>query len=260
MRSLTEFEVLEYKLSIFRWLNRLCSIKPPDLVYSGLSNTQTVLRNNWNYLAEFFLEIVFFLAGGGGGGGGAPNTPGTGYIFFTLLYCFMYSGMMVQSRVFFWNRNDIYWDYSNVPPYSDTYLQLPGMGIFGLLFRASKIQYLDLDRLPALRSMCKLDLSHSQLYKLPDVIGSLPCLTHLFLNDNHLSSLQPEIIRRLVNLQELDLRNNQLNDCSLVITELSSLQRLSVQGNPLNNDETRKLMKLAHSERWIDIAGECKIL
>ena len=85
IRSLTEFEVLKYKLSIFRWLNRLCSIKPPDRVYSGLSNTHTVLRNNWNCLAEFFLD--FF---GGGVGEGDCNTPGTGYIFFTLLYCFMY--------------------------------------------------------------------------------------------------------------------------------------------------------------------------
>ena len=153
------------------------------------------------------------------------NTPCTGYIFFTLLYCFMYLGMMLQSRVIF-----------------------------------LKILHSNLDRLPALRSICKLDLSHCRLNGLPEAIGSLPSLTHLFLNDNHLSSLQPDIIRRLVNLQELDLRNNQLEDFSLVITELSCLQRLSVQGNPLKTDETRKLMKLANNERWIDIAGECKIL
>ena len=109
-------------------------------------------------------------------------------------------------------------------------------------------------------SLCKLDLSHSILYELPESIGSLLSLTHLFLNDNFLSSLQPIIIRRLVNLQELDLRNNKLNNFSLDITELSCLRRLSVQGNPLKDDETRKLMKLAHNERWIDIAGECKIV
>ena len=109
-------------------------------------------------------------------------------------------------------------------------------------------------------SLRKLDLSHNQLHKLPESIGSLLSLTHLFLNDNYLSSLQPEIIRPLVNLQELDLRNNQLNNFSLDISELSCLRRLSVQGNPLKDDETRKLMKLANNERWIDIAGECKIL
>ena len=107
-------------------------------------------------------------------------------------------------------------------------------------------------------TLCKLDLSHNQLSQLPKAIGSLLSLTHLFLNDNNLSSLQPIIIRRLVNLQELDLRNNKLNNFSLDITELRCLRRLSVQGNPLKDDETRKLMKLAYNERWIDIAGECK--
>ena len=109
-------------------------------------------------------------------------------------------------------------------------------------------------------SLSKLDLSHNELHETPEAIGSLPSLTHLFLNDNYLSSLQPEIIRRLVNLQELDLRNNKFNDFSLDITELSCLQRLSVQGNPLKDDEKRKLMMLALEKRWIDIAGECKIL
>ena len=145
------------------------------------------------------------------------------------------------------------------------------------LERLPKVQEIDLSyqgisRLPSFRldmelftlrrfrSLCKLDLSHSQLDKLPASIGFLLSLTHLFLNDNYLSSLEPTIIRRLVNLQELDLRNNKLNNFSLDITELSCLRRLSVQGNPLKDDETRKLMKLAHNERWIDIAGECKIL
>ena len=109
-------------------------------------------------------------------------------------------------------------------------------------------------------SLCKLDLSHNQLFEIPESICFVLSLTHLFLNDNYLSSLQSKIIRRLVNLQELDLRNNKLTNFSLDITELSCLRRLSVQGNPLKDDETRKLMKLAHNKRWIDIAGECKIL
>ncbi|CAH3113512.1 unnamed protein product, partial [Porites lobata] len=104
-------------------------------------------------------------------------------------------GMMVQSRVLVWNRNVLL----SSP--------LPLMEIYGIPLTISPIENLDLDvldRTPALRSICKLDLSHSQLYGLPEAIGSLPSLTHLFLSDNHLSSLQPEIIRTLVNLQELD--------------------------------------------------------
>ena len=165
---------------------------------------------------------------------------------------------MVQSRVFFWSWS--VYVYCDSLLSSEATLPVLTMETSGHLWRASKNNRLDLYRLRALRSMCKLDLSHSQLYVLPRAIGSLPSLTHLFLNDNYLSSLQPEIIRGLVNLQELDLRNNQLKDFSSVITELSCLRRLSVQGNPLKDDETRKLMKLAHSERWIDIAGECKSL
>ena len=136
--------------------------------------------------------------------------------------------------------------------------------------RLTKVQEIDLSFAPVLdmellllgvsRSLCKLDLSHNKLFELPESIGSLLSLTHLFLNDNYLSSLQPIIIRRLVNLQELDLRNNKFNDFSLDFTELSCLRRLSVQGNPLKGDERRKLKNLAHNERWIDIAGECKIL
>ena len=196
--------------------------------------------------------------GRGRGWGGGCNTPGTGYIFFTLLYCFMYSGMMVQSRVMIWNRNIPYLE-NYVPPD----WPIPTGKIYGIPLTISPIENSDsdvLDRTPALRSICKLDLSHSQLYRLPEAIGSLPSLTHLFLNDNHLLSLRSEIIRRLVNLQELDLRNNLLNGFSFDFTELSCLQRLSLQGNPLKHDERRKLMKLAHNKRWIDIAGECKIL
>ena len=166
----------------------------------------------------------------------------------------MYLGLMLQSRVFFWSWSVYIYCKSQLS--SEATLPVLTMETDDLLLN----NRLALDRLRALRSMCKLDLSHSKLYVLPRAIGSLPSLTHLFLNDNYLSSLQPEIIRGLVNLQELDLRNNQLKDFSSVITELSCLRRLSVQGNPLKDDETRKLMKLAHSERWIDIAGECKIL
>ena len=125
---------------------------------------------------------------------------------------------------------------------------------------SERSMYFDSLNLGVFCSLCKLDLSHNQLFELPISISSLLSLTHLFLNDNRLFSLQPIIIRQLAKLQELDLRNNKLYNFSLDITELSCLRRLSVQGNPLKDDETRKLMKLAHNERWIDIAGECKIL
>ena len=182
-----------------------------------------------------------------------------GYSNFLHQFVFIFLGLMVQSLVLCRENMFMVKDETDMLRREEA------------LARVEKVQEMDLSYqvmsfggsffdFSALCSLCKLDLSHNQLYELPEAIGSLLSLTHLFLNDNYLSSLQPIIIRRLVNLQELDLRNNKLNNFSLNITELSCLRRLSVQGNPLKDAETRKLMKLANNERWIDIAGECKIL
>ena len=182
-----------------------------------------------------------------------------GYSNFLHQFVFIFLGLMVQSLVLCRENMFMVKDETDMLRREEA------------LARVEKVQEMDLSYqvmsfggpffdFSALCSLCKLDLSHNQLHELPEAIGSLLSLTHLFLNDNYLSSLQPIIIRRLVNLQELDLRNNKLNNFSLDVTELSCLRKLSVQGNPLKDDETRKLMKLAHNERWIDIAGECKIL
>ena len=189
-----------------------------------------------------------------------------GYSNFLHQFVFVFLGLMLQSLVLCReNRHAFLFNMVMVMDEPDMLRRIEALA------RVEKVQEMDLSYqvisfggpffdFSALCSLCKLDLSHNQLDKLPASIGSLLSLTHLFLNDNYLSSLQPIIIRRLVNLQELDLRNNKLNNFSLDITELSCLRRLSVQGNPLKDDETRKLMKLANNERWIDIAGECKIL
>ena len=189
-----------------------------------------------------------------------------GYSNFLHQFVFIFLGLMVQSLVLCReNRHAFVFNMVMVKDEPDMLRREEALA------RVEKVQEMDLSYqvmsfggsffdFSALCSLCKLDLSHNQLDELPEAIGSLLSLTHLFLNDNYLSSLQPIIIRRLVNLQELDLRNNKLNNFSLDITELSCLRKLSVQGNPLKDDETRKLMKLANNERWIDIAGECKIL
>ena len=173
----------------------------------------------------------------------------------------------MQSRVL-WEHNapdilDVYVDALDFYKRDRAREKLAKVQEIDLSYTGNFIRDTELSRtLQELRSLRKLDLSHSELHETPRAIGCLLSLTHLFLNDNYLSSLRPEVIRLLVNLQELDLRNNKLNDFSLDITELRYLQRLSVQGNPLKNDETKKLMKLAHNKTWIgiDIAGECKIL
>ena len=193
-----------------------------------------------------------------------------GYSNFLHQFVFIFLGLMLQSLVLC-RENRHAFVFNMVRDEPDMLRREEALA------RVEKVQEMDLSYqvissgrsffdFSALCSLCKLDLSHNQLDDLPASIGFLLSLTHLFLNDNYLSSLWtslsrwPGIIRRLANLQELDLRNNKLNNFSLDITELSCLRKLSVQGNPLKDDETRKLMKLAHNERWIDIAGECKIL
>ena len=156
---------------------------------------------------------------------------------------------MIQSRVL-WRHNainilDVYVDALDLYNRDVTRKRLAMVQEIDLSYRGMGIPGTELSRtLRQLSSLRKLDLSHSELLETPSGIGCLLSLTHLFLNDNYLSSLRPEVMRLLVNLQELDLRNNKLNDFSLDITELRCLQRLSVQGNPLKNDETKKLMML----------------
>ena len=56
-----------------------------------------------------------------------------------------------------------------------------------------------------------LDMSHRQISKLDYPV--LPHLvTHLYLNDNHLTSLPKDFFKKFVNVQWLDLRNNLLTD------------------------------------------------
>ncbi|XP_022809187.1 uncharacterized protein LOC111346088 isoform X5 [Stylophora pistillata] len=69
-----------------------------------------------------------------------------------------------------------------------------------------------------------LDLSNRNLYRI-----------------SRLSSL-PESMKCLVRLRELDLRNNQLKELG-VVRELSKLEKLFVEGNPLRLEEIRSLVK-----------------
>ena len=260
----------------------------------SLSYMQTCFAEFFSsFLPFLFFSFPFFLGGGGGRGEGVRYGLRLNldklwlqrlvyglktywlYYFFTPM-CFIFQlGFMIQSlSVFKRPIGQLYrYNYTRIPDELDQTERDEGRRRLKekllLKVRQMDLSYqgmpitLSSNRLFELSdfiSLSKLDLSHNELHKTPEAIGSLPSLTHLFLNDNYLSSLQPEIIRRLVNLQELDLRNNKLNDFSLDITELSCLQRLSVQGNPLKDDEKRKLMMLALKKRWIDIAGECKIL
>lgn len=67
---------------------------------------------------------------------------------------------------------------------------------------------------------------------MPDRIGSLVNLTHLYLSNNQLTSL-PDSIGNLSNLRYLSLRDNQLTNLPDSLSNLVSLTHIYLNNNPL---------------------------
>ena len=114
-----------------------------------------------------------------------------GYSNFLHQFVFIFLGLIVQSLVFC--RENIHAFVFNMVMVKDEPDMLRREEA---LARVEKVQEMDLSYqvmsfggsffdFSALCSLCKLDLSHNQLYELPEAIGSLLSLTHLFLNDNY---------------------------------------------------------------------------
>ena len=81
-----------------------------------------------------------------------------------------------------------------------------------------------------------LELSHNQLTSLPDNFDELLKCTSLKLSDNKFTEF-PDVLFSMPLMETLDLSHNELT--SLDTTRLSqtpSLQRVTLTGNPLNED------------------------
>ena len=84
-----------------------------------------------------------------------------------------------------------------------------------------------------LASLAQLYLINNQLSSLPPEIGQLTALTQLFLGDNQLSSLPPEI-GQLAALRLIFLDGNQLSSLPAEICHLTTLMMLHVSANQLS--------------------------
>jgi Leucine-rich repeat (LRR) protein len=89
-----------------------------------------------------------------------------------------------------------------------------------------------------------LNLEENKLISLPANFGKLTHLQELDLSDNELESL-PESLTALENLRILDLRNNNLKQLPKGFDALSNnLQELYLTGNPLEDSEKERILKL----------------
>ena len=107
------------------------------------------------------------------------------------------------------------------------------------------------------KNLTMLNLNHNKLTQFPEVVVTeLINLTHWFVNDNQLSSLPA--MKNLEKLQELELKNNNIERIYEYVADLNHLKKLSVTGNPLAFEEIGNLMMLMDlkpQRMSVDIAG-----
>ncbi|KAH7332298.1 hypothetical protein KP509_20G080400 [Ceratopteris richardii] len=91
--------------------------------------------------------------------------------------------------------------------------------------------------LGSLRNLTLLNVSHNKLMLLPESLGSCYSLEELLANDNSIAEL-PYSICSLVHLKALGMDNNKLTQLPpLLLKECTSLQSLSIHGNPITAEE-----------------------
>lgn len=86
-----------------------------------------------------------------------------------------------------------------------------------------------------LQHLTSLYLNDNNLTRIPPEICRLTCLVQLDLSCNKLRNLPPEI-GELVTLRELLLHNNYIRALPLEMGKLFKLQILGLKGNPLSTD------------------------
>ncbi|CAH8553989.1 unnamed protein product [Heterobilharzia americana] len=111
------------------------------------------------------------------------------------------------------------------------------------------------------KDSCCLDLKNLNLKKVPSEILNLPYLQKLYLSDNSLDLIPPELLKSLNKLRWLDLRNNNLENIPTEIKHLKELQTLLLDNNkikilPVELGLLKKLAVLHHRNNPIEFPPE----
>ena len=89
---------------------------------------------------------------------------------------------------------------------------------------------------------------------IPNSFGGLTMLSKLYLNNNELSgSIENNMIKHLTYLKELDLSKNLLSGSVPILSNLTSLNTLALNGNQFSGFITRTLGKL-HNLEFLDLS------
>ncbi|KAG0716855.1 Carboxypeptidase N subunit 2 [Chionoecetes opilio] len=134
----------------------------------------------------------------------------------------------------------------------------PLMALSTLNLRNNNISALDPEAFVGLHNLTRLDLSYNGLTSLPEgVFGDLTSLQELYIGFNPLVNLNGSLLAHTPSLKTLDLSQLGLQHIppSLLMANLSQLQRVSLAYNELRVVPSRALRHLGASLLHLDLSG-----
>jgi Leucine-rich repeat (LRR) protein len=94
-----------------------------------------------------------------------------------------------------------------------------------------------------LKSLRELIIADNQLTEIPSGVYDLPILENLFLNNNHIKSIDPFKINAMKFLTTLNLQNNDLLTIPIELGKAEHLKSLQLEGNPFRVPRPQILAK-----------------
>ncbi|XP_071829010.1 leucine-rich repeat-containing protein 20-like [Apostichopus japonicus] len=120
----------------------------------------------------------------------------------------------------------------------------------------NKLKLLDSKFSKNFDALTELNISHNELHKLPENINLLQELVNLDASQNKLNTI-PASLYNLEKLQTLDLSDNDISVLDVEkLCNMPALRKVSLMGNPLNDELQQKLATTAKFELLLPVADE----